>query len=128
MKGKKKKYFLIYPIAVLFMIPFLPFPVSAEVPQLISYQGYLTNSDGAPYSQTMSITFNIYNTESGGTPLWTSTENIDVSNGIFNTILGKAKTFPAGLFSDNDELYLAVQLFAESEMTPRERITSVPKS
>ncbi len=59
-------------------------------PKLISYQGRLTDASGAPITGTHDITFCIYNTETGGTPLWTETHTSVALNaeGLFSVMLG----------------------------------------
>jgi len=46
-------------------------PVSAEIPQMISYQGKITESDGTPVADDDYIMkFSLYDAESGGTLMW----------------------------------------------------------
>jgi len=69
----------------------------AAIPNNISYQGYLTDPAGAPVDATLSITFNIYSVSTSGTPLWSDTQSVAVSKGLFSVELG-AGSFPATLF------------------------------
>lgn len=62
------------------------------MPHRINYQGYLTNPAGAPVNASvpMSMALNLYNVPMGGTTLYTETQTVTVTNGVFNvfTMLG----------------------------------------
>ena len=49
------------------LVMFLAFAANAAVPQLINYQGHLTNSVGAPLDTTVALIFQIYADSNGGT-------------------------------------------------------------
>jgi len=100
--------------------------VNAQVPNKISYQGLLTNSDGSVIPDgSYNLTFKIYNVESGGTELWTETQNVTVSKGTFSVILGE--TNPLNL-QFNEQYWLGVTLEGSSEFTPRSKLASSPYS
>jgi hypothetical protein len=100
--------------------------VNAQVPNKISYQGLLTNSDGSVIPDgNYNLTFKIYNVESGGTALWTETQNVAVSKGTFSVILGE--TNPLNL-QFNEQYWLGVTLGVSSEFTPRSKLASSPTS
>jgi hypothetical protein len=99
---------------------------NAQVPNKISYQGLLTNSDGTMIPDgNYNLTFKIYNVESGGTALWTETQNVTVSKGTFSVILGE--TEPLNL-QFNEQYWLGVTLGVSSEFTPRSKLASSPYS
>jgi hypothetical protein len=94
-------------------------------PLLVNYQAQLIdNTSGAPVDDTVSITFRIYTSVSGGTLLWTETHpSVDVIDGIYNVILGASTPLDPGDFTiANRWLELAVngEIF-----DPRLRLTSV---
>jgi hypothetical protein len=95
------------------------------VPQLINYQGELSDSSGNPVSGDVSVTFTIYNAASAGDVLWNETQTVTVINGVFNVLLGSQTPFPTDLFS-LDDTYLGVKVGADAEMTPRQQLASVP--
>ncbi|MDP2671066.1 MAG: site-specific integrase [bacterium] len=111
-------------------------------PQILSFQGRLTNSSDAPVTGATDIIFYIYDARTAGTLKWTSrtwTLTPD-SNGIFSACLGDQDTtddclagggadtaFPADLFTDNPALYLEVEVEGET-LSPRQRISSVSYS
>lgn len=101
--------------------------LSADVPNLIDYQGRLTDDNGDPVTGNVSITFSIYDVETGGTALWTETQgSIDVEAGLFQVSLGSSSRFlPDSLFDDPDR-WLGINVAGDGEMSPRTKIASVP--
>lgn len=111
--------------AVLLVIVFLAGSWgSAQVPQLINYQGYLADGDGNPVTGTRSIEFRIYNTASGGTATWSETQSVTVLDGVFSVLLGSVNSLPYTLFNGSDR-FLALKVGSDSEMAPRTRLVSV---
>jgi len=98
------------------------YPGHAAIPQTINYQGYLTNAAGVPVNGTLQIVFSIYNVPAGGAPLWTETQTVSVSHGVYSVNLGDGT--PLGL-TFNAPYYLGVQVGVDAEMTPRKVLTSV---
>jgi len=101
----------------------------AQAPNLLNYQGKLTTA-GTPASGSFNITFSIYATLTGGTALWTETQNnVPVANGgVFNVTLGSASGssgIPSSVFTGSGERYLGIKVGTDPEMTPRFRLTSV---
>lgn len=111
-------------ISTLFLSLFLIIQATAlAIPKLISYQGTLHDADGQPISSTINITFSVYNAETGGEAIWSETQNVSVSNGLFNVMLGSVTPISSSVFQ-NDLLYLGIQVAADPEMAPRQRFTS----
>ena len=97
----------------------------AQFPQKMNYQGYLTNTSGVPINGTVQMIFSIYNVSVGGSPLWTETHSVTLSQGVYSVILGEGSTpTPINLPFDT-AYYLGVQVGADPEMTPRKILTSV---
>ncbi|HWP81443.1 MAG TPA: hypothetical protein VNN76_02195 [Bacteroidota bacterium] len=96
----------------------------AQVPRLISYQGVLTDTLGAPKSDgSYSFTFRFYRTLSGGSPLWAETKTLETRRGLFSTMLGDQSSFPDSV-SFAEPYWLSVQIGSE-ELTPRIRLGAV---
>ena len=95
-----------------------------QIPQLINYQGYLTDGDGGPLSGEYTIEFMIYDNIEDGTLLWSENQEMIFYEGRFNIILGATTPFPTTLFED-DNRFLAIKVGNDPEMTPRKQITSV---
>jgi cytoskeletal protein CcmA (bactofilin family) len=111
---------------LVFMLLFIAFgpPVAqAEVPRYINYQGKLTDSDDNPITDEVDITVRIYNAVSGGTALWTETQTVTVTKGIFNMLLGSTTALTSLDF--NSAYWYSVEVESDGEMTPRQRLTAV---
>ncbi|HNT24202.1 MAG TPA: hypothetical protein PKM21_07550 [Anaerolineales bacterium] len=93
----------------------------------IPYQGTLTDKGGNPVNGTVTMTFRLYVSPTGGTALWEETQNIKVSNGLFNAYLGSLTPIAATIWEQPD-VYLGVQVTGDSEMLPRELVRDVPSA
>lgn len=98
----------------------------ADVPKLITYQGWLTDNAGTPVADgNYSFQFQIYDAASAGTVKWNSgTRTVSVSDGLFTHILGDSVPLPNTLFANDTALWLGVTVGANSEFSPRTRLTS----
>ena len=101
-------------------------PNAAANPALISFQGRLTNpTNGMPIpDNSYGIAFRVFDAETAGTEVWTETQTVAVTGGLFSVHLGAATPFPAGAF-DGTARYLEVQVDTDPAMTPRLLFTSV---
>ncbi|MCI0515357.1 hypothetical protein L0128_19255, partial [candidate division KSB1 bacterium] len=97
---------------------------NAQVPQLINYQGMLTDNTGTNVNGVQAIQFLIYDAENGGTALWSETQNVIVTNGLFNVLLGTVTLIPHNVF-DGGNRYFTLKVGTDAEMTPRKRLVSV---
>lgn len=77
---------------------------------------------------TYTITFRVYDTDTGGTPLWTEIQNLRIGQGTVSAYLGAVTPLPASLTFEGDTYYLGVQVGDDPEMSPRKRIGSVPQA
>jgi len=105
-----------------------------SVPQLINYQGRLTDNAGRPLDGvTVDLTFSFYGVESGGTSYLTVLqEDVMVTGGLYNVMIGSGTVNPGTepnlgtVFHNHQDVWMGVAVDSDSEMTPRSRITSVP--
>ena len=98
---------------------------SAQVPQMINYQGKLTNASGAPVNDTVQMVFSIYSDTGGTNLLWTETQPaVVVEKGVFNVLLGTVNPIPDSVFNGNVR-YLGVKVGGDPEITPRKPMVSV---
>lgn len=111
---------------------------SAASTDYINFQGKLTDANSfGLINQTRSITFCIFSASSGGscsaTPsgqLWYETKSVTTdARGIFSAQLGSNTSFGT-LFTtySNNDLYLAINVAGDGEMTPRHPIGNVPRA
>lgn len=101
--------------------------VFADVPQTIHYQGKLTESGGGPLVGVHTVTLRLYDAPTGGTKLWEEQHTLTFSrddDGILSIELGSRTPF-AGLVSFNDPVFLAIEVDASREFSPRQTLTSV---
>jgi len=92
-------------------------PVASYIP----IQGRLTNSSGNPLSGNYSVRFNIYDVDSEGTALCSTTKTINIVNGLFSDTMSCA----SGII-DGRQLWLGIKVGDDAEMTPRQPIYPVP--
>ena len=104
-------------------------PVSAaQVPRLVRYSGTLLDVNGKPQTGIAGVTFLFYKDQSGGTPLWMETQNVNLdAKGHYSVLLGSSKPdgLPTDLFAGGEARWLAVQPEREAEQ-PRVLLLSVP--
>ena len=96
----------------------------------IAYQGRLADADGTPITDTVNMEFRLYAVASGGIflweELWTGSNSVQVSDGLFNVMLGSLTPIPQSVITGNDSLFLGITVGTDDEMTPRVQLGSVP--
>jgi hypothetical protein len=94
---------------------------SAEIqPQRINFQGKLINpTTNNPQTGNVNLTFNLYNVPTGGSSLYTETQNVTLNNGVFSVEIGTINAISRELFL-GASVYLGVTVGSDSEMTPRQ--------
>lgn len=103
-----------------------PVQAASGIYERVNFQGKLVNNDGTNVTNgSYNFTFTLFDASSGGTNLWTETQSLTVTDGIFRAELGTSTAFGATLF-DNDNLYLAIQINSGTALSPRIRFTAVP--
>lgn len=117
------------PTLVLVLALLAPWALPAfaqDVPRTMTFQGRLVRADGTPESSPQDLTFTLYASPVGGSPLWQENHlAVPVTNGYYAVVLGSS----VGLGDDlvrRSELHLGVALASQSELTPRFRMASVP--
>jgi len=118
--------------ALLMVFAFIAISITSSTttaaPQLVNYQGQLTDGGGNPLDTTVSMMFSIYDVSTSGTALWTETQpDVVVSGGTFSVILGSVTELSSSVFSGSPR-YLAVKVGTDAELSPRTTITSSPYS
>ena len=96
----------------------------AEIPQMISYQGSVTDGSGIPVPDgTYDMRFRIYNAATGGVCHWDSgTHSEQVTGGIFNVLLG-GSPHPNLDLSFDEDYWLLITIEGDNQ-TPRQRLGS----
>lgn len=108
----------------LFLMIVVSAPVLCQIPQTISYQGYLTDNSGAPVPDgNYNVLFRLFLESAGGTKIWEEGKLVTTSGGVFNTLLGDA----VDLNLPFDEIYyLEVKVGNDPPLSPRIPFASVP--
>jgi hypothetical protein len=98
---------------------------AAEVPQLINFQGRLTDAAGQTVpDNSYTVTFRLFDNLIGGSLLWEEDQSITTAGGLFTVLLGASLPIPDAAF-DVDNCYLEVQPSGSDPIAPRARLTSV---
>lgn len=98
---------------------------AAAPPSTLGYQGRLATAGGLPITATLSITFRLYDSPSGGSALWSEVQPaVGVDGGNLGVELGTIVALPASIWGR--QLYLGMQIAGDSEMLPRPALTAAP--
>jgi len=122
MKNERTNQFAIIIIGIALLIYILPLPAHATIPHTINYQGYLTDPQGTAIDGSVSIVFSIYSQVSGGTALWTETQTLTVTDGVFSVNIGDKTSITLPF---DTQYYLGITVGSDNEMTPRQALSSV---
>lgn len=102
---------------------------AAETPQVIPFQGRLTNQQGTPYTEgTYDIVFSLYDAPVGGTALWTERHTgVGLVNGMVNVFLGSIVKLDGQDFTQVRYLGITIDAdgnanTADPEMVPRQMV------
>ena len=108
--------------AFLLVLPSAAAP--AQIPRTLSYQGILSDTAGAPKPNAYyGMTFRLYSVAQGGSPLWSETQVLGTTRGLFNAVLGDITPFPDSLRFDR-RYWLGIQVSPDPELTPRIQMTA----
>ncbi len=95
------------------------------IPQLINYQGVLTDGGGTPIIVPTSVQFRIFDAAAGGAEQWTETQSVPPdAEGRFSVLLGSVTPIPDAAL-DQANAYLGLTISPDPEMTPRTRLVAV---
>ncbi|HVK39868.1 MAG TPA: hypothetical protein VNA88_15130 [Candidatus Kapabacteria bacterium] len=98
---------------------------AAQLPRTISFQGALTGADGKPLTGPHTLAISLYDTETLGAPLFTESHGVELTNGIFNLLIGSHDPLPGDIVFDK-AYWLGVMVDGQPELAPRMPLTAVP--
>jgi hypothetical protein len=125
MKSKAMRFIWSYILICLAVLVCNSSTVFSAVPQIVNYQGSLSDAGGNPVNATLNITFSLHDVAGGpGTILWQETQSVTVTNGQFSVQLGADALNPLDPAIVQDPIFLGVQVGGDAEMTPRQKFTS----
>ncbi len=97
-----------------------------QIPQTLSYQGVLTDASGTVVADgNYNLTFKLYEAATGGTAIWTETQTVAVSNGIFAVILGSQTPLTPAF---DKQYWLGINVSGGAELSPRTQLTGTAYS
>lgn len=118
-------------VSVIILALFIGATAFGDVPDLINYQGYLSDDVGYPITDpALDMEFSLWDDASNTDPIhqlwieiWDSgTSEVSVIDGYCSVLLGSYEPFES-LFDDHDDLWLEIVVNGET-LTPRKRIAS----
>ena len=101
--------------------------IITSVPRTMSYQGHLNDDGGQPVTDTLDITFRLYDVETGGSPLWDEVvADVPIIDGSFSAELGETNSID---LSFDTQYWMGLQVEGDpDEMTPRLKLHMSPYS
>ncbi|HYM20473.1 MAG TPA: hypothetical protein VEW28_05650 [Candidatus Kapabacteria bacterium] len=97
----------------------------AQIPRRLSYQGQLADKKGVPVADgTHVLTLTLYPTRTGAISVYSTTDTVTTSAGIFSTLLD---SIPNTVLFDR-EYYLGISVDGGTELSPRTPLASAPYS
>lgn len=109
--------------------------VTAALPTTMSYQRLLTNAVGTPLTGTYMVTFRIFTVAFGGSAIWSETQSVTATDGLFSVNLGSVQPLDPAVFSDPnnpsdiDNRYLEIRIALQLlPLSPRTRLVCSPYS
>lgn len=105
------------------------FAAQAFGQQLIPFQARLTDGGGTVVSDGVySMNFNVYDTATAGTTLWTETHStVSVTRGVVNVILGSLTPFndpnnTVNFYTTSGDRFIGISIGTGQEMVPRHQL------
>ncbi len=99
----------------------------ASVPEVVTHQGRLTNTDGEPETGEVELDFRIYDEATDGEVLWEDGETVDLGDsGFYSVELGDESNPIDASVLRAGSAYLSVSVDGGEELEPRLSLNSVP--
>ena len=93
--------------------------------RLIPYAGTATDGSGSPVAGAVNLTFELYEEQDGGSPLWREDQRVQADDhGRYLVYLGSQVPMPQIAFSEERARWLAVSV--EGRALPRVMLVAVP--
>jgi uncharacterized coiled-coil protein SlyX len=100
---------------------------TAQTPVEVPVQGLLTDAEGNALDETVSATFRIYQDDASSPPVWESTVDVAVDQGLFEVYLGANEELDAQIFHANPAAQMSIQIEGDEE-SPRMSLGAVPSA
>jgi len=102
------------------------FAQNTDIPKTIGYQGQISNNLGIPLSGDQLITITLYGDPHGKNIVWQGKYTVNVTNGLFNVLLGRGGYPLPSTGQMNRPLWAGISVDGQEEMKPLTQLTSVP--
>ena len=94
---------------------------------LVNYQGRLMDNLGMPVNGPVPMVFGLYDGATSATPLWTESQTVTVTQGIYNVLLGSMNPLSTSIFTAANSMTFFLQVTVNGQaLSPRSRLTSAP--
>jgi len=105
----------------------LAFPafLSAQPPSQVPVQAYLTDSNGVPVDGDVSVEVSIFDSETGGSAVYTESQTVTADSGSLTVHLGETKSLDLSVFRNNTDLWAEMTVDGET-LQPRLKIETAP--
>lgn len=97
----------------------------AQVPKTLSATSVLTDDNGDRLEGNFILTYRLYASDTGGSPLWEESQGVEVNNGIVQVVLGSVEDLSVPFDST---YWVGVSVNSGDELVPRLALTSSPYS
>ncbi len=99
----------------------------AQAQANLSIQGTIQTASGANLDDgDYAMTFRLYESATGGTPVWSETQDaVELLGGVYSTLLGKSNPLTAAF---DKTYFLGISVNNGAELVPRVRLTASPYS
>ncbi len=112
-------------LSIAFLLAIFHFALG-QIPRTMSYQGVLTDASGVPVPDgNYNLTFKLYEVSAGGSAVWSETQTVAVSEGIFNVLLGSVSLLNLAF---DKPYWLGLAIAPGAELIPRIPLASAPYS
>jgi len=115
-------------VALFLALPALAQLEPQEPPAKINQEGLVVDAFGFPVDtgeDQVDLTFRLYDSAEEGAPFWTETHSVTINSGYYAVVLGSETELTLAALN-REEVWLSVQIGADPEMSPRQRMVSVP--
>lgn len=98
----------------------------SNIPQIMSYEGYITDNNGQPLADGQyDFTFALYTEPTGGSSVWKEVHNsVPVVNGFIQLFLGRGTPPNPLSLPFNSPYFLGIKVGNNAEMEPRLELTA----
>lgn len=97
----------------------------SAVPEIMNYQGLVTDRENKAYNGVFLMTFSLFNEEYSNHAIWEETQQVAVTNGYFNVYLGVIN--PLKLPFDT-QYWLGIKIGNKGEFIPKVKLATTPYS